>query len=56
MFLGIIGRSVIDNSRAGNDSILSVQPLLQRAHILVNEIGVLAYKDYTADTEFLGDA
>jgi hypothetical protein len=54
-YLKIVCNNIIGNLRRGNSAKLNVQPLLQRAYILVNEIGVIPYKDYDADTEFLGD-
>jgi hypothetical protein len=54
-YLKIVCSNIIGNLRRGNTAKLNVQPLLQRAYTLVNEIGVIPYKDYEADTKFLGD-
>ena len=52
-FLRIVGKNMINNLQRGNEARLLLLPLMQRAYTIVNEIDVLPYKDYDADTEFL---
>lgn len=54
-FLKIVANNIIGNLRAGNPAKLNVMPLVQRAYTIVNETGVMPYRDYSADTKFLGD-
>jgi hypothetical protein len=54
-YLKIVCNNIIGNLRRGNAAKLNVQPLIQRAYTIVNETGVIPYKDYAADTKFLGD-
>jgi hypothetical protein len=51
--LAIIQRNILQNLKNGNGAKVQMLPLLQRAYILVNETGVIPYKDYAADVEFL---
>ena len=51
--LQIVQRSILRNLKNGNQAKVEMLPLVQRAYILVNKSGVLPYKDYTAETEFL---
>lgn len=53
--LRIVCNNIIGNLRQGNPAKLNMQPLIQRAYTIVNETGVLPYKDYAADIKFLGD-
>ena len=53
VMLRIVQRNIYRNLRDGNPAKVQMLPLVQRAFILVNESGVIPYKDYDADTEFL---
>lgn len=46
VFLDITARAIIYNIRNSNEAILEVPPLVQRAYMLVNETGVIPYKEY----------
>jgi len=54
-YLKIVCNNIIGNLRLGNEAKLNVQPLIQRAYTLVNEMGVIPYRDYDAEAKFLGD-
>jgi hypothetical protein len=54
-YLRIVSDNMVGNLRAGNAAKLNLMPLVQRAYILVNELGVLPYRDYDAADVFLGD-
>lgn len=54
-FLRIVLGNVINNFRNDNEASLTLPPLVRRAYMLVNETGVVPYKDYSADTRFLGE-
>lgn len=51
--LRIVMRNIVYNLRGGNSATITLAPLMQRAYNIVNETGVVTYKDYTVDTEFL---
>ena len=51
--LQIVQRNILGNLSNGNPAKVQMLPLVQRAYILVNESGVIPYKDYAADTVFL---
>lgn len=55
-YLKVVIGNVIRNMQGGNEAKLTVAPLMQKAYVLVNEIGVIPYKDYEADTQFLGES
>jgi len=46
VFLDITARAIIYNIRNGNEAVLEVPPLVQRAYMLVNETGVIPYREY----------
>jgi hypothetical protein len=50
IFLDVTARAIIYNIRNGNEAVLEVPPLVQRAYTLVNETGVIPYTEYPADT------
>lgn len=52
VFLDIMLRSIIWNLRNGNGAKATVPPLVQQAYTLVNETGVIPYRDYSADQTF----
>ena len=54
VFLDINARAIIWNLRNGNDNVVVVPPLVERAYMLVNETGVIPYRDYPIDTTFTG--
>ena len=41
--------TIIYNLRLQQDAKISLSPLIQRAYTIVNETGVLPYRDYSAD-------
>ena len=51
--LRIVMINIVSNLRGSNQAKISMAPLMQRAYSIVNETGVLPYKDYSADTQFL---
>ena len=51
--LRIVGGNIISNLINTNEAKVEMAPLLQRAYNIVNETGVVPYKDYLADVEFL---
>jgi len=54
--LRLIARNIIENLREGNPAKVDMAPLIRRAYTIVNETGVIPYRDYSADTAFLEDA
>lgn len=53
-FLALVTSTLINSLRRGNATKLIVAPLVQRAYTLVNETGLMPYREYPADTKFLG--
>lgn len=51
--LRVVGDNIISNLRHTHKATVTLAPLMQRAYNVVNETGVIPYKDYAADTEFL---
>lgn len=52
-FLRIVGMNIIRNLRDTQEAKLVVEPLMQRAYTLVNEVGIIPYRDYDMETTFL---
>jgi len=46
VFLDLTARAIIYNIRNGNEAVFEVPPLVQRAYMLVNETGVIPYREY----------
>jgi len=46
--LRLVNYNIVMNVRYGNDAMVTVPPLLQRAYMLVNETGVIPYQNYPA--------
>ena len=53
--LRVVAGNIYSNLRAGNPAKVELPPLIQRAYIIVNETGVIPYRDYDADVIFLED-
>jgi hypothetical protein len=53
-YLALVMGSIINSLRNGNPTKLTVSPLVQRAYTIVNETGLMPYKEYPVDTKFLG--
>lgn len=51
--LRIVGDNIIRNLIGTHEAKVEMAPLMQRAYSIVNETGVIPYKDYSADVEFL---
>ena len=51
--LRIVGINIISNLIKTHEAKIEMAPLLQRAYNIVNETGVIPYKDYLAEVEFL---
>jgi len=51
--LRIVGSNIIRNLKYTHEAKIEMAPLVQRAYNIVNETGVIPYKDYLADVEFL---
>lgn len=51
--LRIVMQNIIYNFRGGNDAVITMAPLISRAYNIVNETGVIPYKDYTVDVVLL---
>jgi hypothetical protein len=45
-FLRIVQNTILDSLRNGTDIKLNMPPLIQRAYNLVNETGIIPYRDY----------
>lgn len=54
-YLRVVLGSIIGNFRNDNQAVLSVSPLVSKAYTIVNETGAIPYRDYDADTKFLGE-
>lgn len=54
--LRLVTKNILENLRNGNPAKVNMAPLVRRAYTIVNETGVIPYRDYTADTAFLEDA
>lgn len=52
VFLDIVIRAMIWNLRNGHEAKSTVPPLVQQAYTLVNETGVIPYRDYPSDQTF----
>ncbi len=52
-YLMIMVANVLSNLRNGKEATIRVESLLQRAHNLVTEGGVIPYRDWDADTTFV---
>jgi hypothetical protein len=46
--LRLVNYNIVMNLRFGNDAMLTLPPLMQRAYMLVNEVGVIPYQNYPA--------
>ena len=55
-YLSIVQGSILDALKKGDEAILNLAPIVQRAYTLVNETGLLPYQDYSTDVTFLEDA
>lgn len=53
--LRLVASNIIRNLREGNPAKVEMAPLVQRAYTIVNETGVIPYRDYGADVVFLED-
>jgi len=53
--LRLVASNIISNLREGNPAKVDMAPLIRRAYTIVNETGVIPYRDYAADTVFLED-
>jgi len=49
----IVMQNVFYNLRNGNPAKVDMAPLVQRAYGIVNETGVIPYRDYEAEAIFL---
>lgn len=54
-YLRIVMNNVYSNLRDGNSATIRQSPLLQRAHAIVNEVGVIPYRDYNINVQFVED-
>ncbi len=53
--LRLVASNIIGNLRNGNPAKIDMAPLIRRAYTIVNETGVIPYKDFEADAVFLED-
>ena len=51
--LRVVGANIISNLIHTHEAKVTMAPLMQRAYNIVNETGVIPYKDYLSETEFL---
>lgn len=51
--LYIVIKNIIRNLRDGHEAKVEMVPLVRRAYTIVNETGVIPYRDYAADTVIL---
>lgn len=49
----IVASNILSNLRNGHAAKYDLPPIVQRAYAIVNETGVLPYRDYSADVVFL---
>ncbi|RKY28324.1 MAG: hypothetical protein DRP83_00965 [Planctomycetota bacterium] len=49
--LRLANHNIVMNLRAGHDATLTLPNLLQRAYMVVNETGVIPYRNYVASKE-----
>ncbi len=47
--LRIVQNNIVYNFRAGHQADIQLEPLIQRAYNIVNESGVIPYRDFSAD-------
>jgi len=52
-YLRVVALNIVGNLRNAEEAKLVVEPLMQRAYTIVKEIGVIPYRDYDFNTEFL---
>ena len=53
--LRLVAGNIVSNLREGNPAKVDMAPIIQRAYTIVNETGVIPYRDYDADVVFLED-
>ena len=53
--LRIVASNIMSNLRNGHPAKVEMAPLIQRAYTIVNETGVIPYRDYPADIVFSKD-
>lgn len=53
--LRVVAGNIVSNLRQGNPAKVDMAPLIQRAYTVVNETGVIPYRDYDADVVFMKD-
>lgn len=51
--LRVVANNIIGNLRNAHPAKVAMAPLIQRAYTIVNETGVIPYKDYPVDAVFL---
>lgn len=52
-FLRVVQGTILDNLRNGNDAVLNLPPLVERAYTIVNETGVFPYRDFDTSVEIV---
>jgi hypothetical protein len=50
--LYVVMHTIIGNLAKGNPAKVDMVPLVERAYTIVNEVGVIPYQEYDADTTF----
>lgn len=51
--LRTVQENILHNLKYGNEAKVALAPLVQRAYTIVNETGVVPYRDYAADLTFI---
>ena len=54
-FLRVINGNIVENIRNGNSALLNLPPIVELAYVVVNETGVIPYRDYDQDVVFLDE-
>jgi hypothetical protein len=53
--LRLVNENIVTNLRRGHGAKLNLPPLVELAHMVVNETGVIPYKDYEQDVTFVDE-
>ena len=54
-FLRLVNANILENLRNGQPAKLNLPPTVELAHKIVNETGVILYRDYDQATIFLDE-
>jgi len=53
--LKVANGNIVENLRKGKPAVLNLPPIVELAYVVVNEAGVIPYRDYEQDVVFLDE-